>query len=506
MLRRTLPLPLLALAAALALALPRAMAQDLDLWFTVELGGQKAGWQRLTITTADSEITTRSELQMKIRRGQQSTELAFISEFVETAAGEPVRMRAEDATGQTPIITDYEFNAETIVARARQGDAAPQRAETPAPEGTWLPPAAARRYLAQRLESGAGKVTLRTMDPSLGPQAITVTRDVIERAPVAVPALTEPAPAPGEPAKTIEIETWRCNVRQSIAEELVTVEYIDARGIPIVTETRIGGLDMRIALSDQQAAMRPAPAPEMLVSVFVRPDQPIRAPRRTVEAVYILRAAEGPLPDLPTAGAQQARRLDPQSARITVSALDSHPAPEVDQDEHLAATPLLDTGDELIQRLVRRATADAGDSPEARAEAMRRFVQQHVRHKSLGVGFASASEVARSGEGDCTEHATLLAAMLRIDGIPSRIVSGLIYTDSFAGEENIFGYHMWTQALLDIDGQPRWVDLDPTLTDRAFDAAHIALATSPLTTGAIDAMIVVGQLLGNLEIEVESAQ
>ena len=102
-------------------------------------------------------------------------------------------------------------------------------------------------------------------------------------------------------------------------------------------------------------------------------------------------------------------------------------------------------------------------------------------HGRLGV------EGARAAEGDCTEHATLLCAMLRADGIPARVGSGLIYADRFAGEEEIFGYHMWTQALLEIDGQERWVDLDPTLPSRAFDATHIAVATSSLAAGAIDA-------------------
>ena len=484
------------LVAILSVLASPAFGEDLDLWFTIEIGGQKAGWQRLTTTTKGDEITSRSELRMSIRRGQATTDLAFISEFIESVGGKPLRMRAEDRTGQTPIIIDYTFNAETISVVSRQGAGEPQRSEVPLPEGRWLPPNAAGDYLIQRLSAGADKVTLRTMDPTLGPQAITVTRDVIEKTAVTA----------GAPGAERQFEVWRCNVRQSVAEDLLTIEMIDARGVPVVTETKLGGLDMRIALSDEATATRPAPAPEMLVSVFVRPDRPIRAPRRTAEARYVVRTAQGPLPDLPAAGAQRFERLGAQQGRIRVNALEPRPAPDVDRGEYLAATPLLDAGDELIQRLARRATGGAGNSPEARAEAMRRFVHQHVKAKGLDVGFASASEVARAREGDCTEHATLLAALLRADDIPSRVVSGLIYADRFAGQERIFGYHMWTQALLEIDGQQRWVDLDPTLDSRAFDAAHIAVATSSLATGALDAMLVVGQLLGNLEIRVESAE
>src|SRR5690606_3748667 len=233
----------------------------------------------------------------------------------------------------------------------------------------------------------------------------------------------------------------------------------------------------------------------------------IPEPRRTTEAVYTLRTLQGPLPDLPGAGSQRFKRLGDQSGRLRVSAADWARAGEVDTGPLLAPSQTLDTGDEILQRLARRAAAAAGDSDSARAEAMRRFVHQHVRTKNLDVVFARASEVARSREGDCTEHATLLAALLRIEGIPSRVVSGLIYAERFAGEKHIFAYHMWTQALLEIDGEQRWVDLDATLAGRAFDAAHIAVSTSDLSgeTGPLDAMLIIAQLIGNLEIKVEDA-
>jgi hypothetical protein len=95
--------------------------------------------------------------------------------------------------------------------------------------------------------------------------------------------------------------------------------------------------------------------------------------------------------------------------------------------------------------------------------------------KNLATGFASAGEVAVTLSGDCTEHAVLLTALLRAAGIPARVVSGLLYVESFAGERDVFGYHMWTQAWI----EGRWVDLD-AMGAGDFDATHIALATSPL--------------------------
>ena len=121
---------------------------------------------------------------------------------------------------------------------------------------------------------------------------------------------------------------------------------------------------------------------------------------------------------------------------------------------------------------------------------------------------ASAAETARTRRGDCTEHGVLLAAMLRAAGIPSRVACGLIYVDGFVGSENIFGYHMWAEALLDVHGQPTWVDLDATLgPEAAFDAAHIALTVTALADGQPqDALVTLATIIGRLRIKVESVQ
>src|SRR5262249_13057871 len=149
---------------------------------------------------------------------------------------------------------------------------------------------------------------------------------------------------------------------------------------------------------------------------------------------------------------------------------------------YLASTSMLKSDDPRIKALVEEATKNAGPGKPTRAEAMRAFVHRYITTKDLDVGFASASEVARTRHGDCTEHGALLAAMLRADGIPARVVSGLVYVEQEDGK-GIFGYHMWAQALLEKNGNPTWMDLDGTLPIGAFDATHIALATSALAEG-----------------------
>jgi hypothetical protein len=98
------------------------------------------------------------------------------------------------------------------------------------------------------------------------------------------------------------------------------------------------------------------------------------------------------------------------------------------------------------------------------------FVRGFIKDKTLNVGYASALEVARKPEGDCTEHAVLVAALGRAEGIATRVVDGLAYAPGFAGKDQVFVPHAWAQAW--IDG--RWRSFDAAL--RGFDSGHIALA------------------------------
>ena len=237
------------------------------------------------------------------------------------------------------------------------------------------------------------------------------------------------------------------------------------------------------------------------MQTFVKADAPIENPRSARTAIFRLRVREGEMPELPSAGAQRVKAgADGKSALLRIDIDDSLPAEEADLEnaDYREPSSMANSGDELIQKLAARACADAGDNPMARAEALRRFVHEHITAKDLDTAFATASETARMKTGDCSEHGVLLCAMLRAEGIPARAASGLVYADAFAGEEDIFGWHMWTQAL--IGG--KWVDLDATLPSR-YDAAHILTGTSGLgeSSGEADLAPML-LLLGNLEVEV----
>jgi hypothetical protein len=95
--------------------------------------------------------------------------------------------------------------------------------------------------------------------------------------------------------------------------------------------------------------------------------------------------------------------------------------------------------------------------------------------------FATATEAAKSREGDCSEFAVLLAAMLRANKIPARIAVGLVYLE----HSQAIGFHMWTEAYLG----GRWIPLDATLADGGIGPDHLKIGDTALAEGINDPVL-----------------
>jgi transglutaminase-like putative cysteine protease len=295
---------------------------------------------------------------------------------------------------------------------------------------------------------------------------------------------------------------------------VISTEKIDAEGNLLLQEVPMPGLgNMITRRTTKQKATGAAdgPAPEILVKTFITPDKPIPNPEKAVKSRLRLTLMDGTINPLPSMGAQRVEMSeDGKSAILTIDINNPQSASAADEanPEYLAASAMIDTNDELIQKLAKRATASVkGDSDDAvgtmqRAEALRQFVRKHISKKGMATAFASASETAKMKTGDCSEHGVLLCALLRADGIPARVATGLVYVDQFEGNAGIFGWHMWTQALID----DKWVDLDATMRER-FNATHVLTSASSLDDGAFNAdMAAIVQMIGNLKIEVLDVQ
>lgn len=463
-----------------------------DRWYAVEMMGQRCGWMHATTTEADT-IRSESEFRLSLKRGSVEVTIEMSSLFVETPGGKPIYAKNLQRLGQLPIDQLYVFTDHGVVVTSLQGKTQTTVLKPKLPEG-WLPPAAAERLVEADIKAGKKQTAFKTVDPMTGLTIVSVSRTV-----------------EGEETITVggkNVMVTRSNVVMSSAPQTKTLEYTDADGEMVRTQTSIGGISVTMVRATREEATGSTAAPELMLSTFVKPDRAIPNPRATRRATYLLSVPDGELVDLPATGSQRVERLSPLRARLTIDASSPNPAGEVDQAAYTRANTLLDANDTEIRKLRDRAVKGLAADSSARAEAIRRTVHDHITKKGLGVGFASASEAVRSREGDCTEHAVLLAATLRADGIPARAACGLVYVNAFEGATDAFGYHMWTQALLTIDGTPRWVDLDATFpADTRFDATHLTLGVSALDDGdAISSLYASASVIGRLQIKVEKAE
>ncbi len=201
---------------------------------------------------------------------------------------------------------------------------------------------------------------------------------------------------------------------------------------------------------------------------------------------------------------QTVRRIGPETSEITVTAIrpdaPAHTPPGVVAPAEGDRSPnsLVQSDDERIVRLAAQAALPSTD-PWPTAVALEKFVHEIVQEKNFSQAFASAAEVAESKEGDCTEHAVLLAALLRARGIASRLVIGLVYIEP--GQS--FGFHMWTEAFI-VD---RWIPLDATLAQGGIGGAHLKLLDTNLEGASpYSSFLPVAQVLGRLKISVLEAQ
>ncbi len=158
---------------------------------------------------------------------------------------------------------------------------------------------------------------------------------------------------------------------------------------------------------------------------IVKIQKPLPEPWKTKRVRYRVELeGEDPAKMFPTSPTQQVAPLGPHAVEILVLAPAAAPAgkaPAIDRPtpEESAPSSMIQSGDPTIVAMSNEAR-DGKQEPLAVAYALEKYVHTAVENKDFSQAFASALEVARSKQGDCTEHAVLLAALARASGLPAR--------------------------------------------------------------------------------------
>ncbi|MEM6792428.1 MAG: transglutaminase-like domain-containing protein [Acidobacteriota bacterium] len=289
--------------------------------------------------------------------------------------------------------------------------------------------------------------------------------------------------------ETLEIAGRQVRARRLEVEAsgLNSTAWIDLEGEVVRAETPVGLVLERIdpsALATSEAAGGAAAGGgDFLARTAIRPtgERPFRGARR-LEAR--LSMAEGPLPPVPSGGAQRFAA----GGRLTV---DARPgaltASEQPPTDLLAADAFVQSDHPLLRQQAAGIVGDLED-PRAQAEALYEWVFTEIEKVPV-MSLPSALEVLETRRGDCNEHTVLFAALARAVGLPTRIAVGLVWSEDLAG----FYYHAWPEVLI---GEV-FVRLDPTLGQPVADATHIKLLE-----GGIESWPRLLPYLGRLQIEI----
>jgi transglutaminase-like putative cysteine protease len=236
--------------------------------------------------------------------------------------------------------------------------------------------------------------------------------------------------------------------------------------------------------------------------VAVKP--PIKNAADVNHAVYRVRA-EGLRPQQLFASglSQQVIGQDEDVALVTVKKVTPDEPAVVDVDvegprpEDKQPSRLVQCDDTRVAALA-DAVAGTVSDPWRAALLLEHYLFSTLGKVDFSQVFSSAAEVLRRRQGDCSEHAVLLAAVCRARGIPARVVIGLVYTEA----DQRFLYHMWNEVWI----RDRWIPLDATLGRGGIGATHLKLRDSSLADQSAYGIVApVLHLIGRLEIEVVSS-
>ncbi|MDR3385660.1 MAG: transglutaminase-like domain-containing protein [Rudaea sp.] len=442
-----------------ALLLPTIVSAAVtdDTWMSVLLDGRKIGAMHNTRKVEDDRVITSQTMDVQLDRAGTKIALASGETDTESSDGKPLAFESlTTISGTTNVLrgrrrADGQFDVETQVGGAKHSRVIAW------PRGALLAEGMRLANLRAGLDAGTHYRELAFQPESL--DAVEVQSTV---------GASEVVDLPDGRRTLTKIE----QIVHLPEAQTSTVTWVDADLSVLKMTMPLMGYELTLLACSKACAQAPNQSADILTHAMMRAPSVLNAAERQHGVILSLSATTpgAPLKLADTDEQQATATAQGVELRIVPLTTNAMPARE---DKPTATDSLpndwLQSSAPEIVGLARRGVGQA-TRPREQMQNLEQFVRSYIRTKDLNVGYASALEVAKNPEGDCTEHAVLLAALGRAMGIPTRVVDGLVYADRYAGTEHVFVPHAWAQAF--VDGH--WQSFDAAL--HGFDAGHIALS------------------------------
>ncbi|MBN2137942.1 MAG: transglutaminase domain-containing protein [Sedimentisphaerales bacterium] len=454
---------------------PNRIEQAADLdgeeaeYLAVFMEGKKVGYAVQNRTEADGKVTTSEDVSITMNRAGVAITVKMTETSIETTDGKPLGFETIQLLGQMEMKVTGVVEPNGLVRMTQGGMGVEQKTTMMWPQGAVM--AEGLRLLTEEkgLKEGAeyaAKVfsagVMQAMDAKIhigGKKDVNLLGRIVN--------LTEVA----------------TTMTMPMAGEIVTTSFVDDELRALKSLVPVAGMQIEMIACTKEFALGANDVFEVINKMFLASPQPLDNADKASAITYILSPIDDADFEIPTTDNQTVEKLGDGGIRLIVKPA-SMPVggtfPYNGDDETIleAMQPnrFLQSDDEELIKLARKAVGDTKDSGQA-VRRIESFVADYIEEKDLSVGYASAVEVVRSRQGDCSEHAVLTAAMCRAVGIPARIVTGIAYVDDWRGMQG-FGGHAWVQAFI---GRKtgKWVGFDAAFkgTGRGgYGPGHIALA------------------------------
>ena len=460
MIRRSGTLAFLLLTLTSASGLAQTEPAEETSYYAVLFNGSKIGHNVDTRHVDGDTVTNISEMRMTLGRGEHQITVHTRSESVETIDGTPLSFRHDTGTGDAFIRTVEGVVTDGQIHATVHGPAGDEEITMPWPEGAVM-------------DEGESRITER-----MGlEERTTYTVDLFDEESLSVMSI-QTTIGPREEIDLFGrvVSLVRAEGRVTVGEGSITaIAYVNDDYELLKAVIPLAGMEMEIIACDQAFAESPDQITDFVVNCQTPSPAAIPEDRRDA-LTFVLE----PQPDwnfeLPGDATQRVEVLDDGRVEVTVTPVTppaDAPLPYGGDDEDVLAalepSRYVESDNEAIIAAAREAIGDADNAAEA-LQRLQQFVYDYVTTKDLSVGYASAAEVLASRQGDCTEHAVLLAAMCRAVGIPTELVDGLVYVDEAHGAQNVLSPHAWVRCYIG----DTWVHADAAWLGT--DAARIMLS------------------------------
>ena len=446
-----------------------ALGQTDDVeYYAVFVDGTKIGHGIHSRVVTGERVTTTETVDMTLTRMGKTVLMKTKEICVETISGEPISFTSEQDMGMVMMKTEGTIGKDGTVRTRTTGMGAVQENTIAWPKGAIMAEELRLIELEKKLKEGTS-YDVNVFSPGI---MAAVSSRVKDGAKQDVDLL-------GRIVSLTKVETV---MSMPGTGEIVSIGYVDEQLRALKSIMQIAGMNVEMLACTKEFAMSNNQPAEIINKMFLASPEPLENVGSAKSITYYLKPiAQTTNLTIPSSDNQRVQKLEDGTVIVTVEPVSiptggTFPYKGTDANiaEMMKPGRFVQSDDANIIALAKQAVDDAKDSAEA-AKRIEEFVSKYVKDISFSVGYASATEVAASRRGDCTEFAVLCAAMCRAAGIPAKVTVGVAYVNDFEGKTG-FGGHAWTEAYIG----SKWVGLDSAFKAGAlgkFDAGHIALAS-----------------------------